>query len=120
MKAPIILETKTGTIIIQATELLYITVDDTKDHSLCFVTKKGTHYCTGDLNNYEDADQNWLFRCHRSFVVNLLTIREINKYERRVYFLDDSSNNNCPFSRRKYVPLKQSLKEILFTEQEAL
>ena len=119
MKAPIILETKKGTIIIQAADLLYITVDTTKDHSLCFVTKSEKYYCTGDLNNYEDAYQNWLFRCHRSFIVNLLTIREINKYERRVYFLDDSFNNNCPFSRRKYAPLKQSLKDILLTEQEA-
>lgn len=45
-------------------------------------------------------------------------IREINKYDRNIYFLEDHSNNSCPFSRRKYAPLKDSLKDFLLAEQE--
>ncbi|QZO10871.1 LytTR family DNA-binding domain-containing protein [Enterococcus raffinosus] len=119
MRTSIVLESKKGTVIIQAAELLYITVDAAKDHSLCFITKNEKHYCKGDLNDFEDSNWNWLFRCHRSFIVNLLSIKEINKYERRVYFLDDHSNSSCPFSRRKYAPLKDSLKNFLLTEQNA-
>lgn len=119
MRTSIFLETKKGTVVIQATELLYITIDPTKNHTLCFVTKEEKHYSSGDLSDFEEANQNWLFRCHRSFIVNLYMIREINKYERNIYFLEDSANNNCPFSRRKYAPLKDSLKKFLLAEQGA-
>lgn len=118
MRTSIFLETKKGPVVIQAAELLYITVDSTRDHTLCFVTKEEKHYSTGDLNDFEESNRSWLFRCHRSFIVNLHMIREINKYERNIYFLEDCSNNNCPFSRRKYVPLKDSLKNFILTEQE--
>ena len=118
MRTSIFLETKKGPVVIQATELLYITIDPAKNHTLCFVTKEEKHYASGDLNDFEDTSQSWLFRCHRSFIVNLYMIREINKYDRNIYFLEDHSNNSCPFSRRKYATLKDSLKDFLLAEQE--
>lgn len=117
MNSSIFIESDKGAEIILATDLLYITIDANKEHNLCFVTKKEKYYSKGDLNSFENSRFTWLFRCHRSFIVNLLTIREVNKYERLIYFLNDESNNSCPFSRRKHLPLLDSLKKLSLMER---
>lgn len=113
MRTSIYVESDKGIEVISAEDLLYIAVDTTKDHFLRFITRQKTYCGRGTLNDFENNDWQTLFRCHRSVIVNLLNIKEINKYERCVYFLDDALNNTCPFSRRKYLPLRESLKDYL-------
>lgn len=115
MRTSIYVETDKSVEVLSVEDLLYIAVDTTRDHFLCFTTRDKKYYGRGTLNDFEGKEWRWFFRCHRSVVVNLFNIKEINKYDRCVYFSNDEGNNTCPFSRRKYLPLRESLKEYLLT-----
>ncbi|MBP2099620.1 two-component system response regulator AgrA [Enterococcus rivorum] len=81
-------------------KLLYISTVKKKEHLLCFVTQNETYYCKGSLKDYEKKSYPSLFRCHRSVIVNLQVIKEIDRTKKRIYFTDEKENN-CIVSRRK-------------------
>lgn len=81
-------------------ELLYITTVKKQEHLLCFITQNETYYCRGSLKDYEKKSYPTLFRCHRSAIVNLQAVKEVDRTKKRVYFTNEKENN-CIVSRRK-------------------
>jgi len=81
-------------------KLLYITTDKKVEHLLHFVTKDRTYPCYGSLKTYEKQTTHHLFRCHRSTLVNLKMIQEIDMKNNQIHFID--SEDKCYiYSRRK-------------------
>lgn len=112
----IIIETDQRMIRVVLEELLYITTVKNQDHVLQFITKNKTYYSRGVLKNYINKNYPTLFRCHRSTIVNLQAIREINKSEKKIYFINDEKN--CHFSKRKGASLSIQWKKLLLHNQK--
>lgn len=98
-QAKIIIDIGMSSVGIALNELFYITTVKKQDHLLCFITENKNYYSKGILKNYEDQAST-LFRCHRSTIVNLQTIREIDRAEKKIYFTIEKETS-CIFSRRK-------------------
>lgn len=88
------------TIYLPLDKLLYITTDKKVERLLHFVTNGKTYPCYGSLRTYEKETPNILFRCHRSILVNLTMIQEIDKKNKQIHFID-TEEKYCIYSRRK-------------------
>ncbi|GCF95664.1 hypothetical protein NRIC_35550 [Enterococcus florum] len=91
----IIINTQQRQIQISSEELLYIKTIPNKTHKLCFITIDNEYLCRGDLCQFESA-YTYLYRCHRSLLVNLKAIKEINKGKKQIIF-KESSMKSCFF-----------------------
>lgn len=105
----IIIDIGMSSIGLSLNELFYITTVKNQDHLLCFITDNENYYSRGILKNYEDQSSS-LFRCHRSTIVNLQTIREIDRAEKKIYFTSEKEKS-CIFSRRKLSSLTSQWKQ---------
>lgn len=91
-------------------KLLYITTDQNVERLLHFVTNDKTYPCYGSLRTYEKETPSQLFRCHRSILVNLKLIQEIDKKNKQIRFID-SEGKCCIYSRRKQKELLTKWKD---------
>lgn len=80
-------------------DLFYITTVRNQEHFLYFVTKNEAYYSRGVLKKYTEKEYPTLFRCHRSTIVNLQAINEINKHDKKIHFIHNQES--CHFSKRK-------------------
>lgn len=74
-------------------------------HKIKLHEKNGIHEYYGKLKNIEEIDERF-FRCHKSYVVNIQHVKEINKKERT---LTMSNGANCPISHRSLRLLQKKL-----------
>ncbi len=77
-------------------------------HKINLITPKKTTHFYGRLSELEKSDER-LFRCHRSFVVNVSNITHIDKKNKIVYL---KGNYHCLVSRRYLKELEEKIREI--------
>lgn len=85
----------------------YIETHPTKPHNLRMMTDVGTFDFFDNLNNLEKCYPNYLVRCHRSCLVNVSKIKEI-QFSNKTVILRSSDDMRVSFSRRRYKYLLQS------------
>lgn len=107
-KKEIIIETNKKSVKLSSDDILYITTNKEKDHMLSFITEQSTFHCRGVLDDFEYRMRPIFFRSHRSILVNLTKIREINRATKKIYF---TNHITCSFSRRNLSPLLQAWKD---------
>ncbi|MCI8701202.1 MAG: response regulator transcription factor [Turicibacter sp.] len=77
-------------------------------HKINLITPKKTTHFYGRLSELEKSDER-LFRCHRSFVVNVSNITHIDKKNKIVYL---KGNYHCLVSQRYLKELEEKIREI--------
>ncbi len=102
MDDKIMIEDRKKAVAISIDELLYIRTTK-QAHYLKLVTETTNYTLRGSLGDFE-SKYITLVRCHRQVVVNLRTIKEIDKRSRKIHFLGNTKET-CPISRRVYKSL---------------
>lgn len=82
-------------------------------HKIKLHEKNGCHEYYGKLKNIEEIDERF-FRCHKSYVVNIQHVKEINKKERT---LTMSNGASCPISHRSLRLIQKKLDEFTMNGQ---
>lgn len=93
---PFIFENKYRKFKLPFSDLLYFETSD-QPHKLVLISKKRRIEFYAKLSEIESLD-NRLFKCHKSFVVNLDNVIEVDKTNLVLYFFNGES---CLVSRRK-------------------
>jgi DNA-binding LytR/AlgR family response regulator len=102
-----LLKLKTNGIIRFATfaEIIYLKADG---NYTCFVLRDATTYTMcHTLMNFELELGYPFFRCHKSYLINIIYIREINK---RTYQVMLTTGDAIPFSRSKAKMIEEKMK----------
>lgn len=81
---------------LKISDLLFISTNPKSDHSLILETKNESIIISGNIYHYEQYHN--LIKCHKSYIVNLSNIKNIDKSSRTISFVN--SNKKCPLSRR--------------------
>lgn len=90
--------------------LLYFKAADTA-HKINLYTLHGQFEFYQSLNEIENSDDSF-FRCHKSYIINLKNIKEVNLKTKNILM---KNGVQCPLSFRKIKVLKEHLKSIGFT-----
>lgn len=77
-------------------------------HKIRLVTKSKYSEFYSTLNEIENQDGR-LFKCHKSYVVNLLNIQKVDRVKRIIYF---ENNEHCLVSRSKVKILLKKMTEL--------
>lgn len=102
-----VFETAQAQLQVPFAEIYYIETSP-MSHKLILHTKYERLEFYGKLSELVKAD-NRLYHCHRSFVVNPMNIRKIDKSDHMVYFENGAS---CYVSRRHYKSLLEKVAQI--------
>lgn len=106
----IVLKTKSGTIIVPFSKLLYLKADG--NYTQMFFEKEGKteeHLMYNSLSHYEEIITDSLFfRTHKSYIVNTNYIQKVLKIEQCLIELKDGTT--LPLSRRRYHGLLEFIK----------
>lgn len=76
-------------------------------HKIIIHEKNGSHEYYGKLKDLNEIDERF-FRCHKSYVVNIQHVKEINKKER---MLTMTNGAQCPISHRALPLIQKKLDE---------
>jgi two-component system response regulator AgrA len=93
---PFIFENKYRKFKMPFSDVLYFETSD-QPHKIILISKKKRFEFYAKLSDIESKDSR-LFKCHKSFVVNLENVVELDKTNLLVYF---SNGESCLVSRRK-------------------
>ncbi|ASN13560.1 MULTISPECIES: LytTR family DNA-binding domain-containing protein [Latilactobacillus] len=86
---------------ISISDILFVSTNPNHDHSVILETTNDSLPTYGIISQYEEFKN--LFRCHKSFVVNLNNIGTIDKSSRTITF--KNSSKHCQISRRLMKPI---------------
>ncbi|MBU5595013.1 LytTR family DNA-binding domain-containing protein [Amphibacillus sp. MSJ-3] len=78
-----------------------------QDHKIILHERNGVYEFYGSLSTYEQIDRRF-YRCHKSFLINLDYIKEVNLKNRIVIL---TNGHVCPVSSRKVRELQAMLKK---------
>ncbi|GAA4060334.1 LytTR family DNA-binding domain-containing protein [Amphibacillus indicireducens] len=84
---------------------IYYFETSTQEHKLILHEVSGVYEFYGRLKTYEEIDQRF-YRCHKSFLINLDYVREIDTKERKLTLAND---HICLISSRKVKELQKKL-----------
>lgn len=87
-------------------EILYFETTEI-NHKIRLVTATKHSEFYSNLNDIKKLD-NRLFKCHRSYVINLQNVRKVDKVNKIVFFDNEES---CLIARTKLTPLLKNLKK---------
>lgn len=96
-------------ILFHATEINYI---ESADGATLLYVDGEAYPCVMSLGQLEKRLQSFgFYRCHRSYLVNLQQVREIEAWTKDSYILklDDSKGSKVPLSKNKFHALKKQL-----------
>lgn len=102
---PFVFENKYRKVKLPFSDLLYFETSD-QPHKIVLISKKSRMEFYAKLSDVESLDRR-LFRCHKSFVVHLANIVEVDKTNLVLYFFNGES---CLVSRRKLKFITEWLK----------
>lgn len=85
-------------------EILYFETSEIP-HKIRLISKNKTIEFYAELSEIEDKEER-LFRCHRSFIINVMNVRSVDKGEKMALFEDEKA---CMISRRL---LKETIQRI--------
>lgn len=97
----VVLEKKSRHIRLPMSDILYITTAEGQPHQLEFVTPTKEIRIYGTLSEIEEKYTSFI-RCHRKCIVNTMNIKEVDKRNKRIYFVNNEAQKSCPVSRRQY------------------
>ena len=86
---------------------IYLFETSSQDHKINLHVISGLYQFYGRLKNYEDLDQRF-YRCHKSYLVNLDYIKEVDTKERKLILMN---GHTCPISTRKIRELQKKIKK---------
>ncbi|SDQ35355.1 LytR/AlgR family response regulator transcription factor [Streptococcus equinus] len=87
-------------------DILYF--ETAESHRLKLITKTGQRHFYGSIKEVMQANQK-LFRCHKSYLINLNNIVRLDKKEGLVYFDDDKA---CYVSRKYIKDLRSKMENL--------
>lgn len=92
---------------IKIDDILYFKAAETA-HKIILVTKNGEFEFFSSLNKVE-TNEDFYFRCHRSYVVNLNNLSEVNWNTKTIIM---NNGDECPISFRKTKALREKIAEL--------
>lgn len=101
-----VFDNKQAHFVIPFREIFFFETTETS-RKIQLVAKRKTIKFTATLEELAVKDKR-LYKCHRSYVINLMNIVSIDKKEKLVYFQDDIS---CLISRRKIGEVSRRMRE---------
>jgi len=91
-------------------KILYFESSPTKSHRTTVYSEDSVYDFYSSLNDIEKSIDETFFRCHKSVIVNLKKITEVDGSGRIAHLSDGST---CPISSRKMARLKELLRKAL-------
>jgi len=86
-------------------EIVFLKAD--RNYTCCFLADLSEFTVCQSLQNFESILGQQFFRCHKSYLINTIFIREINKRNHQVIL---TTGEKLPFSRNRSKMLEEKMK----------
>lgn len=104
----IVVKTNNKIVIIPASKIKFI---EAQDDYVMIYSELGKHLKKQTMKYYEEhLDNNVFFRVHRSFIVNLEKVKQMELFEKDSYKITMNNGSKIPVSRSGYGKIKKLLK----------
>jgi two-component system LytT family response regulator len=104
----IVVKTNNKIVIIPAIKIIFL---EAQDDYVMIHSEIGNHLKKQTMKFYEEhLDSNTFFRVHRSYIVNINEVKQMDLFEKDTYKIKLNDGNSIPVSKSGYAKIKELMK----------